>query len=92
MGEKYRYIMEKCYYFDKRKRTITNGQKKCNSTFGEGVNGKLFEPTSAEVFHEIKVEAAKIIGTAKQIHTGFMKLDDSGKTIVHSSTGKHWPT
>jgi len=88
LGEKtYRFIMNKCYFFDKVKRSYGGSLKNCETIFGEGTKGKLVEPLSKNRFKKISAAAHEIIGTSKGIHSGFMKLDDAGKHIIFNSTG-----
>ena len=51
-------------------------------------SGKLFEPTSMEIFEQVNTTAKEIFGTGAEIWTGFEKTNDSGENIVHSSTGE----
>ena len=70
--------------------SVKDAQEKCTIAFGldTTTTGKLFEPTSMEVFKQVNRTAEDIFGAGKEIWTGFKKFDDLGKHIIHSSTGE----
>jgi len=101
-GKQFQWIEGKCYHFHKTMRSIKYAQEQCKRVFRPwtpiGPNmysGKLFEPISMDIFEQVNASARKIFGPglygdpAKvEIWTGFKKTDNSGKNIVHLSTGK----
>ena len=70
--------------------SVKTAQEKCATAFGldTTITGKLFEPTSMEIFKQVNRTAEDIFGAGKEIWTGFKKFDDLGKHIIHSSTGE----
>ena len=73
--------------------SVKTAQEKCATAFGidTTITGKLFEPTSMEIFKQVNRTAEDIFGAGKEIWTGFKKVEDieqNGENIIHSSTGE----
>ena len=73
--------------------SVKTAQEKCATVFGidTTITGKLFEPTSMEIFKQVNRTAEEIFGAGKEIWTGFKKVEDieqNGENIIHSSTGE----
>ena len=48
---RYKLIMNQCYFFDSATKNYSAAQDFCNTAFGEGSFGKLFEPTNMYIFN-----------------------------------------
>ena len=62
-------------------RSIFYAREQCSRVFQLGgftAVGKIFEPTSMEIFKQVNATAEEIFGPGAEIWTGFKKTDDSG--------------
>ena len=81
----YKLIQGNCYYFEKKKQNFETSQENCKTKFSTD-SGKVFEPTSLELYDEI-VAAAKSTFGGGWILTGFEKMDIDGNQVKYSDTG-----
>ena len=83
----YRFILNKCYFFEKSKKSVDKAQQNCRNVFGPNTIGKLAEPITEETLKKIQEASREIYGEGKDVLTGFKKTDNEGLKIIHSSTG-----
>ena len=88
-NEKYELILEKCYFFEKSWANFSTAQDNCTKIFAPG---KIFEPTTIEIFREVYARASIILNkdiTGNEwILTGFIKDSKTGQ-IQRSSDNTH---
>lgn len=90
LGEGYRWIHDKCYYFEKIAKTFTAAQSNCQDIFGPNTHGKLIEPATMPIFQKILVAAREILSN-DDFHVGIQKIDNAGN-LKYSSTGRSIPS
>ena len=89
LGEQYRWIDDKCYYFEKTKKTFTSAQSNCQNVFGANSNGKLIEPATMSTFDKILLEVPSLLSN-RDFHVGIQKINNRG-SLKYSSTGTPIP-
>ena len=78
-------IQGTCYFFEKTKQDFLTAQENCNTKFSPDA-GKVFEPSTLELYDEIFAAAKSTFG-GSWLLTGFEKNDDNGDQVEYSSTG-----
>jgi len=74
LGGKYKFILDRCYYFDTIYRTLSAAKAHCNNVFSSiGRAGKIFEPVDINTFNTIKKTAATF--TTHWTWIGFVRSD-----------------
>ena len=87
LGEQYRVILDKCYFFEKNKKTVDEAEENCHDVFGPNRHGKVIEPQTVESLEMVQEVSREIFGEGKDVLTGFKKMDDKGLNVVYHSTG-----
>ena len=87
LGDQYRFIVDNCYYFDKIAKTVDATQQNCRTVFGPNRQGKLTEPTSMGVVQKLYNMAKEFDPSDLGVLTGFVKVNDVGSQMKHSSNG-----
>ena len=90
LGAQYLSILDKCYYFEKTKKTPIAAQSNCKGIFGPNSHGKLVEPTTMAIFNKIVLSAREKLSN-DNFYVGIEKIDNAGN-LKYSSNGKRIPT
>jgi hypothetical protein len=75
----YRMISGSCFYFETSKKTHSDAKSNCQTKFGPGSPGRLFEPRSSIMNQEVFNEATQLssIGVKENLWLGITNLRDN---------------
>ena len=77
IGEKFKFILGNCYYFNTSPKILSVAKDHCSTIFnGMGRFGKLFEPVDIHTFNAVN-ETNTLLSVSKTTWIGFVRSDEN---------------
>jgi len=86
LGDKYIFVMGKCYFIEEAGMTFLEGSDNCENRFGKYGSGRHFEPMN-QFSNDIVIQAAReILGNDNsQFWLGIFDINNSNEWTYHSN-------